>query len=97
MRTTNNNLDKQERIDRLEQFEADVLDEIILQEQNINPHDCDHTPNHLMPIRIEFNPVQNKNIVINKCMCCNAEVPEDYDNGKDMDMEMQYMDESMMN
>ena len=97
MRTTNNDLDKQERIDRLEQFEADVLDEIIIQEKNINPHDCDHTPNHLMPLKIEFNPVQNKNIVINKCMCCNAEVPEDYDNGNDTDMEMQYMDESMMN
>ena len=95
MRTTNNDLDKQERINRLEQFEVDVLDEIITQEQNINPHDCDHTPNHLMPIRIEFNPVQNKNIIINKCMCCNAEIPEDYDNGNDIDM--QYMDESMMN
>ena len=87
-------LDKAERLERLEQFNGDVLDDIIIEEQNINPHNCDHSPNHLLPLRIEFNPTTNKQIIINKCMCCNAEIPDDYSKRS---QEYAYMDESMMN
>ena len=87
-------LDKTERLERLEQFNADVLDDIIIEEQNINPHNCDHSPNHLLPLRIEFDPTTNKQITINKCMCCNAEIPDDYAIQSE---EYAYIDESMMN
>ena len=85
-----------ERLERLESFNADVLDDIIFEEQNINPHDCDHSPNHQLPLRIEFNPTTNKEIVINKCMCCNAEIPEKYET-QTRDYDNEYMDESMVN
>ena len=87
-------LDKAERLERLEQFNGDVLDDIIIEEQNINPHNCDHSPNHLLPLRIEFNPTTNKQIIINKCMCCNAEFPDEYSIQSE---EYAFMDESMMN
>lgn len=84
-----NNLSEQEREERLDRFNADVIDDIAIQEQNINPHDCDHTPNHLIPLRLEINPLTRRQILISKCTCCNAEIPEDYP--------LPYMDESMMN
>ena len=86
--------DRAERLERLDRFNADVLDDIILEEQNINPHNCDHSPNHLLPLRIESHPTTNKQIIINKCMCCNAEIPEDYSIQGE---EYAYMDESMIN
>ena len=87
-------LDKAERLERLEQFNGDVLDDIIIEEQNINPHDCDHSPNQLLPLRIDFNPTTNTHVIINKCMCCNAEIPDNYAIQSE---EYAYMDESMMN
>ena len=87
-------LDNAERLERLEQFNGDVLDDMIIEEQNANPHDCDHSPNHLLPLRIEFNSTTNKEIIINKCMCCNSEIPDDYSIQSE---EYAYMDESMLN
>ena len=62
-----------------EQLGADVLDDIIIEEQNINPRDCDHSANYLLPIRIETDPIGNTQRTINRCMCCYAEIPGEHE------------------
>lgn len=81
MKATNrmNNLSEQEREERLDRFNTDVLHDLMIKERNINPHDCEHTPNHLLPLRIETNKNNNKRILISKCTCCNGEIAEEYD------------------
>ena len=81
-------LTSEERAERLDRFNAEVMDNLI-QEINVNPHDCEHTPNHLLPLRIEANSSNTKQMLISKCTCCNAEVEEEYP--------LPYMDNTLMN
>ena len=84
-----NGLTADERTERLDRFNADVLDDLFIQEKSINPHDCEHTPNHLIPLRLDTNPLTHRQILISKCTHCGSEIPEDYP--------LPYIDESMMN
>ena len=84
-----NGLTADERAERLDRFNSDVLDDLFIQEQSINPHDCEHTPNHLIPLRIEKDKSTNRKVIISKCTHCGGEIAEDY--------QLPYREESMMN
>ena len=84
--------------ERLERFNAKALDDIAIEEQNINPHQCDHAPNYLIPIDIEFDPVSGKQIIRQKCMCCNKEIIDEVEHYKQQKNNIyQFMEESYMN
>jgi len=78
-------IEKEERLDR---FNAEAISDLI-REFDINSHSCEHTPDKIIPIRIESDMNKCKQILISKCSCCNAEIIEEYP--------LPYMDESMMN
>ena len=86
--------------ERLERFNAKALDDIAIEEQNINPHQCDHAPNYLIPIGVSFDPITGNQIIRQKCMCCNKEIideVEGYSYKSENNHLYQFMEESYMN
>lgn len=43
-------------------------------EEDINPHQCDHEPNLLMPYDLKEFP--DKKVFIHRCMACGKEIEE---------------------
>jgi hypothetical protein len=91
----------QELADRIERFNDKAIEDIIIEEQNINPHKCDHAPNYLIPIDTSFDPITQNQIIIQKCVCCNAEVIDQVQGNNTYSINKnyiyQFMDESYMN
>ena len=87
--------------ERLEKFNGKALDDIAIEEQNINPHQCDHAPNYLIPIGVSFDPVSGNQIIRQKCICCNQEIIDEvetnYQHNQTESELYKYMDHAYMN
>ena len=91
---------EQEQTDRLEHFNAKALEDIAIEEQDINPHQCDHLANYLIPIDLSFDPITGNQIIRQKCMCCNEEIIDEvvaYNKNHNADKNLyRYMEENYL-